>query len=204
MQVPLELHIDDRLKSPQTESLIHRRVEKLERYCDHLQSCRVAVEKPNESVSSGSGFRVRLDMTVPPKHELAVREEPGDGESTDSLERVVNRAFSTAERRLKELVERQQGETKTHEVNNAFVVRMFDEDDYGFLKTPQEREIYFHKNSVADDDFDRLEVGTQVRFEEAMGDMGPQATTVQIIDKPGTRSTEDEPETTEPPQGWQS
>lgn len=204
MQVPLELHIDDSLKSSRTESLVRRRVDKLERFCDHIQSCRVAVERPSKHVSSGSGFRVRIEMRVPPQHELVAREEPGDGEVTDTLEQVIHRAFSAAERQLKELVDRQQGEVKTHEVQNAFVVRLFKEDDYGFLKTPQEREIYFHKNSVAGDDFERLEVGTQVRFEEAMGEMGPQATTVQIIDKPGTRSTEEEPETAEPPKAWQN
>jgi len=40
------------------------------------------------------------------------------------------------------------------------------------------------------DDFDRLEIGTGVRFVEEPGEEGPQASTVQIVDKPGSRLSE--------------
>jgi cold shock CspA family protein len=43
------------------------------------------------------------------------------------------------------------------------------------------REIYFHKNSVLDDKFKTLEVGTEVRFAESNGDKGPQASTVVVL-----------------------
>jgi hypothetical protein len=42
-------------------------------------------------------------------------------------------------------------------------------------------------------DWERLETGTQGRFDETMGKMGPQATTLQIIDKPGHRVAAGEP-----------
>jgi hypothetical protein len=42
-----------------------------------------------------------------------------------------------------------------------------------------------------------------VRFEETMGEMGPQATTVQIIDKPGHRvSADSDNEAVDVPLGW--
>ena len=44
-------------------------------------------------------------------------------------------------------------------------------------------EIYFHRNSVADGKFDILEVGQEVRFSEALGDKGPQATIVRPVGK---------------------
>jgi cold shock CspA family protein len=43
---------------------------------------------------------------------------------------------------------------------------------------------YFHHKSVLNDDFDRLEIGSGVRFAKAAGKEGPKAGTVQIIDKP--------------------
>jgi cold shock CspA family protein len=69
-----------------------------------------------------------------------------------------------------------------------------------------EEDIYFHRNSVAGDQYDRLEIGTRVRFEETMGRDGPQATTVQILGKPGaTPAGDDEPpERAEPPRDWQA
>jgi cold shock CspA family protein len=44
-------------------------------------------------------------------------------------------------------------------------------------------EIYFHRNSVLDADFDKLKIGTEVRFVEEAGDKGPQASTVKVVGK---------------------
>jgi len=62
---------------------------------------------------------------------------------------------------------------------------LFPKQDYGFLETPDGREIYFHRNSVLHPGFDRLEIGTEVRFVEELGQEGPQASTVAIV---GTRA----------------
>jgi cold shock CspA family protein len=63
------------------------------------------------------------------------------------------------------------------------VSKLFTEEGYGFLQdTSTGREVYFHRNSVTNDDFERLKVGSGVRFKETTGEMGPQATTVQLLD----------------------
>jgi hypothetical protein len=36
---------------------------------------------------------------------------------------------------------------------------------------------------VVDADFDKLDIGTEVRFAEELGKLGPQATTVHVIGK---------------------
>lgn len=51
--------------------------------------------------------------------------------------------------------------------------------DYGFSETADGRQIYFHRNSVLDWDFNRLTVGSEVRFTEEIGEKGPQASTVE-------------------------
>jgi cold shock CspA family protein len=43
--------------------------------------------------------------------------------------------------------------------------------------------IYFHRNSVLNRDLDTLEIGTEVRFAEEMGNEGPQASSVSVIGK---------------------
>jgi cold shock CspA family protein len=60
------------------------------------------------------------------------------------------------------------------------------EDDYGFIVTPDGREVYFHRNSVVGGDFDRLEAGADVRFVEELGEQGPQASTVHPAGVPFT------------------
>ena len=56
-------------------------------------------------------------------------------------------------------------------------------EDYGRIETLDERSIYFHRNSVINMDFDKLEIGYEVRFDEEEGDEGPQASSVRVIGK---------------------
>ena len=58
---------------------------------------------------------------------------------------------------------------------------------FGFLKTSDGREVYFHRNSVLNDAFPRLKVGTRVTFAEEEGDKGPQASTVRLEGKHALR-----------------
>ncbi|MBD3317317.1 MAG: HPF/RaiA family ribosome-associated protein, partial [Chitinivibrionales bacterium] len=129
-----------------------------------------------------------IDMTVPPGHELAVKREPSKGDLHQSLESEIREAFNAAERRLKELKGKQGGHVKQHteQSTTAVVDRLFPAQNYGFLRTLDGRHIYFHRNSVIEDDYDRLNVGSGVTFTEVMGNEGPQASTVKLIDKPGS------------------
>jgi cold shock CspA family protein len=63
----------------------------------------------------------------------------------------------------------------------ARVTRLYPEEGYGFLTTPGGREIYFHRASVLNGGFDRLTIGSEVRFTEEPGEEGPQASSVQIV-----------------------
>lgn len=187
MNVPLELSFRDGTKSDEIDSLVREKVAGLERYNDHISSCRVSVERPQEHVSSGSGYRVRVDLTVPPRHELVAKREPGQGDPQDDLPLVIREVFSEAERQLKRLNEEQRGEEKSHPQQQTVGVvdQLF--DDYGFIKNLDGRDVYFHRNAVLHNDFDRLAIGTGVNYMEEMGDDGLQASTVRIVDKPGER-----------------
>ena len=57
-------------------------------------------------------------------------------------------------------------------------------EGYGFLReVGDDRQVYFHRNSVLHGDFERLAIGTEVRFTPQDGDQGPQASSVQIVAK---------------------
>ena len=187
MYVPLEISVKDIEKSTYLEDLIRKKAEKLERICDHISSCRVSIEKPHEHMESGNPYRVRIDLTVPPSHELVAKQEPGQGDMHHNVDTVVRNVFDKAERQLKKLNEKQNRKTKTHETQQpiAFITQIFKDEGYGFLKAVDvDREVYFHENSVADNQFNRLEEGTGVWYQYEIGQKGPQATTVRIIDKP--------------------
>lgn len=194
MRLPLEIKVRNVERTPDLERMVERRVAKLEKICDYIMRCHVTVERPHEHATSGNPFRVAIDITVPAGHEIVVDKRPRDHDLHDNLRTVIGNAFEAAERQLKELVERQRGEEKGPPPGErrALVVKIFPDEGYGFLRAMDaDHEIYFHRNAVAEsDDFEDLAVGTEVRYEEALGEMGPQATTVKIISKRGKTTTE--------------
>ncbi|HEY3351744.1 MAG TPA: HPF/RaiA family ribosome-associated protein [Polyangia bacterium] len=208
MKVPLEISYRWVEKSAALDEQIRREVARLERVCEYISSCRVSVELPREHVRTGNPFRVRVDMTVPPGHELCARQEPGEGKTHDAVQTVVKETFDAARRQLEKLVRRQRGDVKSHpeeEENEAFVVRLFPQEGYGFIKTAAGDEVYFHHNAVTNHGYDRLTIGTGVRFVARDGVNGPQASTVEIIDKPGVRAQQPhELPGVEPPLGWKA
>lgn len=182
MKVPLQIAFHGVPSSPRIEDLVRERASKLERFCDHLSSCRVTVEKPHRSRGTAEHWQVRIDLTVPPGHELVVRRESTQQTARDGLYGVVVDAFDAAKRRLEKLNARQRGDVKAHPEQEVtgIVRRLF--EDHGFLRTMDGRDVYFHQNAVVSGRFDELGIGMGVAFEEEEGDEGPQATSVRIID----------------------
>jgi len=207
MKVPLEITYRDVEKTAAIDALVHEKVAKLEQVCDYISSCHIAIEKPHDRPSNGSPYRVRIDMTVPPGHELVADSHSGEGTQYDPLDVVIRDAFKAALRQLKKLTTQQHESDKaqTHEAKDsiALVTKLFPDEGYGFLKTLDGQDIYFHRNSVLHDDFERLEIGTGVHFFLEQGEEGPQASTVKIVDKPGTSVGKSEQTLVEPPLGWQ-
>lgn len=206
MKVPLEITYRDVTKTDALDSLVHEKIAKLERVCDYINSCHIAIEKIHDRPSSGSPYRVRLDITVPPGHELVAESNPSGNNQYTEVDTVIRDAFSMAERQLKELARRQREsqrtKTQTAQETTALVNKLFKEQGYGFIKTLEGQDVYFHRNSVLNDEFDRLEIGTGVHFFLEQGEQGPQASTVKIVDKPGTAAEQAEETLIEPPLGW--
>jgi ribosomal subunit interface protein len=179
MQVPLEISTRLIELTPALEADLRRRAAKLERYFDRITSCRIAVERPSSHHQEGGPYRVRLDITVP-GDELIAKKEGED------LNAVVRDAFQAAERQVDEYSQRRRGEVKTQVLPpEGRVVRIFQEEGFGFIAGPDDREIYFHRNAVLEPGFESLTVGAQVRFAEEQGFEGPQATTVSLVGQEG-------------------
>jgi cold shock CspA family protein len=198
MNVPLEISYRDIERSETIDQAVNGEVDHLEEVNDHISSCRVSIEKPQSHIRSGSPFRVRIDVTVPPGHEIVAKREPGQGEMHEELTTVILDAFDRARRQLQELNERQgdAGKRDRKPQVNGIVDKLFRDAGYGFLKSLDGRDVYFHRNSVLNKDFDRLAEGTGVYYVEEMGDKGLQASSLRIVDKPGARrenATEDLP-----------
>lgn len=114
MQVPPEVAYHHVTKSESIDALIHQKLGHLEHFCDHITSAQVVVERPHRRERSGNSFRVRIDLHVAPGHELVATAGGNASEKHHELHTVVIDAFEKAARQLKQLTERQHGETKTH------------------------------------------------------------------------------------------
>jgi ribosomal subunit interface protein len=177
MQSTLKITSRDFNISAWLEDEIREKVSKLERFSQELIDCEVAIEAPVGHHHKGGPYTVRIDLQVKRK-ELAVSKR-----SSTDLQAAVRDAFDAARRQLEDYSRQMQRKTKTHDSTPvARVARIFPKDGYGFIATPEGRELYFHRNSVLEPGFDQLEVGTEVRFDEEMGEQGPQATTVKAVD----------------------
>lgn len=198
-------------KTNAIEDLINQKIGKLEQTCGYITSCHIVVEKTHDRPRSGSPYRVRIDMTVPPSHELVAESNPSDINEYSSVNAVIRDAFNAALVQLRKLTKRQHESDKsqTHDEGasntTALVSKLFPEQDYGFLKTlDTAEEIYFHRNSVLNNDFDRLEIGTGVRFDIDQDLDNVHASSVKIVDKPGASVGKAEHTLIEPPLDWKN
>ena len=59
--------------------------------------------------------------------------------------------------------------------------QLFPREDYGYIETPEKREVYSHRHSVLHEAFDRLQAGAEVTFVRRKGEKGTPASTVKLV-----------------------
>jgi cold shock CspA family protein len=172
---------------PALEEKIRKRAARLDTFASHIMSCRVVVEPAGKHHEHGNQFVVRVDLTLPGDEIIATR-EPREHSEYREISVAIRDAFDSAARQVEDYVRRQRGAVKTHVgTPHGKVSKLLPDEDFGFLTTPEGREIYFHRNCVLNNAFDRLVIGTEVAYSEEAGEKGPQATTVKLVGRHGGR-----------------
>lgn len=183
MQIPLKITFHQLDHSDAIEAKIREKMQKLERFAEHITSCRVTVEAPHKHHHKGNLYTVAVDITLPGE-EIVANRHPKKHQAHEDVYVAMRDAFDAARRQLEDYVRRRRGKVKAHEVEpHGFIKVLHPEEDYGLIETSDNREIYFHRNSVINTDFDNIEVGNLVHFNEEMGENGPQASTVHVEGK---------------------
>ncbi|MBI3800116.1 MAG: HPF/RaiA family ribosome-associated protein [Deltaproteobacteria bacterium] len=177
MELPLQITTPDFPLSAAVEAEIREKAARLDLYYDRIMRCRVVIEAPVGHHRQGGPYNVRIDLTVPGA-ELVVNHQ-----DAEDLSVAIRDSFDAMRRRVEDYVRHQRGAVKAHEeaLLQGHISKLFPHEGYGFVETPDGREIYFHRNSVLEPGFDHVEIGTEVRFAEEAGDAGPQASTVHIV-----------------------
>jgi ribosome-associated translation inhibitor RaiA/cold shock CspA family protein len=168
-------------RSKALETNIREHAAGLERFCSQIMHCDVMIEENHRRHHQGNLFHVRVDITVPDGEVVACREPPQHQAHEDPYV-AVRDAFVAAKRQLQNYRRRRARQVKRHNPNPIGRVTQIEPMlDYGRLVTDDGRDIYFHRNSFINADFDTLDLGMRVQFVEEAGEDGPQASTVKLI-----------------------
>jgi cold shock CspA family protein/ribosome-associated translation inhibitor RaiA len=176
VDVPPEIAFRNVEPTEALRALIEEGIDSLEKVHPRLVSCRVMIEE------GARGFpHVRLDIGIPGS-EIVVHEQPPVDAQNREVALAVREAFDIARRQLREHRRRLSLDSKRRELPpHGRIVRLVMDapgDRYGFLLTGDGRQVYFHENAVREIDYDELEEGMEVRYVEAGGKEGPQASVV--------------------------
>lgn len=174
---PVEIAYENLKPEAAAERQVIRGLRRLERVAPELMAVRVTLANRNPRRHTGNLYDVRLELTLPGPDVAVSRTPPLHSESEDLL-LAIGEAFDKARRELVESRAVRRGEVKTHEpVSRGRVTDLF--PDHGFIRSSDGRIVYFHRNSIAGQEWDALQVGDEVRFRDEPGEQGPHATTVK-------------------------
>ena len=191
MQTPVEIDFHGLKANERLRACVLKNISTLEQRFGRITACRVVIKAPSERHRTGGVCEVAIRLALPQGRHVDIarseKAEKADDRLADPMV-AVKAAFQRARRRLQDQAGRMRGQVKCHDGAPVATVKRFDAaTGFGFLETPDGREIYFHKNSVRDGSAGPFAPGTRVTFFEEMGNKGPQASTVKVLGKHGLR-----------------
>jgi ribosomal subunit interface protein len=109
MQLPLQVSLHGIASSDALQNAIREKAEKLDRYYDHIVSCRVVLSLEGRHKRHGRQFTAHIDLKLP-GGEIAVTHE-----HDEDLQAALREAFDAARRQLEDYSRQQRGDVKHHE-----------------------------------------------------------------------------------------
>jgi ribosomal subunit interface protein len=109
MEIPLQIVMRGMTASEVVSDAIRKHVGKLDRFCDHIMSCRVTVELAPRHKDDGNLFAVHVDLSVPGDEILSTR-----GHEREDVYVAMRDAFDAVLRRLEDYVRERRGYVKRH------------------------------------------------------------------------------------------
>lgn len=181
MTFPVHITYRDFPSSEALSARINEEVLKLGQFYDRITSCHVVVELPHKHKVHGRHFRIKVDVSLPGKV-ISVGRDPAEHREHEDPYLTVTEIFHIARRQLQDYVRVRRGDVKHHEAPpEGVVARLVEDEECGFIATDDGREMYFHKNSLLNGSWQKVNVGARVRFVEEQGEKGPQASTVVLV-----------------------
>lgn len=186
MERQLQIAFKNVESSASLEALIRERVERLQRFHPNITGARVVVEIPHRSPEGAKpplGIAVEID--IPGRGPVVAKGEQEGRSAKGENSAIVNRVFEAAERQLEQIAAIRKGEVKLHGSagDTGVVVRLFPEQNYGFIEVKDSGDLYFSREVCGNGSFEDIKVGSIVHVTRAVaeGPMGPQASSVKLM-----------------------
>jgi cold shock CspA family protein len=184
METPIEIDFQGMAANPGVRDNINKHVSQLEERFGRIIAGRVVLKAPGGHHQKGGLYEINIRLTLPEGREVVIGHTAQNDERYSDLNFSINDTFKRARRQLQDQVRKLQGQVKRHEGTPVGTVVELDPlGEFGRIETEDGREIYFHRNSVLGGEFPRLTVNSRVTYAEEVGEKGPQASTVKLIEK---------------------
>jgi len=181
MQTQPQVSFDDIPIDAAVRDAVLRHIDELESTYDRITGCHVVVAQPHRHHRAGRLHSVRIDLIVPGAEIVVNRNHPLDHAHEDVF-LALRDSFNAVRRHLEDHVRHLRGAEKPHTPRAmGRVTQIFPLQGYGFLETPDGREIYFHQHALSENDFRMVDVGSTVHFSLEEGGEGPQAAHVRLV-----------------------
>ncbi len=123
------------------------------------------------------GFEIKLVASVPNDTVVVTRK-------AETVRGALTESFDVLTLQLKEIQRKKRKSKKQPNHAEAtdglgIIRKLSPHESYGFITSVDERDIYFHENSLKNINMDELSEGDSVIFGETIGDKGPQASWVR-------------------------
>ena len=184
METTVKIDFQGMDANPKIRAAIAKHVAQFEERFGRLTAGRVVLKAPGGHHRTGGLYEINVRLALPEGREVNIGHTPQNDERYSDIDFALNDAFKRARRQLQDQVRKMQGQVKQHDGPPIGTVSELDPlGEFGLIETGDGREIYFHRNSVLNGEFAKLNVGSRVTFAEEVGDKGPQASTVKLMSK---------------------
>jgi ribosome-associated translation inhibitor RaiA len=103
MQIAPEITFEGSEPSPAAREVILKEIERLETHNQRITGCRVTVIAPSHKHRHGTGFQVRIWLTIPPHENIVVNHTATDGAPHEHAQVAIKHAFAAARRQIDDL-----------------------------------------------------------------------------------------------------
>ncbi len=116
MRQPLQINFRDIPHSDAIEARVREKANKLDKFYDHIMTCRVMIEAPHGHHHKDNLYHIRVDLTVP-NGEIVVNRDPKDHHAHEDVYVAIRDAFDAARRKLQDYARKRRGDVKKHGVS---------------------------------------------------------------------------------------